>query len=88
MQKSRAALQGKQIEHVYHCNMADQDRTELAKIVGKTSVPQGFVNGIPIGGCNDGPKPWHGILPLLNSGKLEKALQVDDPAETEKILSQ
>lgn len=54
--------------------MSAAERAEVKQSSGKSTVPQGFVYGIPIGGCNDGAQPWHGIVPLVNSGKLEKAI--------------
>jgi len=86
VRKTIETLESQKIPHVYHSGMSDDERKELAGIVGKTSVPQGFVNTVAIGGCNDGPKPWQGILPLLRSGKLQRAMEIDDPEETQKIL--
>lgn len=51
----------------------------LAKLCGKTSVPQTFVLGRHVGGCNDGPERWQGVVPLANSGKIETAVQTRDP---------
>ena len=42
-------------------------------MMGKTSVPQVFVKGQFIGGCNDGG--LGGTVPLLKSGKLQEMLQ-------------
>jgi glutaredoxin 3 len=50
-------------------------KAELAKRTGRTSVPQVFVKGEFLGGCNDGPKPGYGIVPLKSSGKLAEILK-------------
>ena len=42
-------------------------------VTGKTSVPQVFVKGQFIGGCNDGG--LGGTVPLLKSGKLQEMLK-------------
>ena len=47
-------------------------KAELAGITGQTSVPQVFVGGQFIGGCNDGG--MGGVVPLKKSGKLEEML--------------
>lgn len=49
-------------------------KSQLSNVSGQSSVPQVFVNGTFIGGCNDGPEAWMGTLPLLNSGKLKQML--------------
>jgi len=46
---------------------------------GKRSVPQGFVMGQHIGGCNDGPEGWMGVIPNLQSGAIAKALEEGKP---------
>ena len=46
---------------------------------GKRSVPQGFVMGQHIGGCNDGPEGWMGVMPNLQSGAIAKALEEGKP---------
>ena len=32
------------------------------------------VKGTFVGGCNDGPEPWMGLLPMLESGKLREMI--------------
>ena len=67
--------------------MSKGERSELAELAGKTSVPQVFVNGVCIGGCNDGSESWMGVMPLLGNGKLQKAAEKDmDREECLKIL--
>jgi glutaredoxin 3 len=46
-------------------------RAELAERTGRTSVPSIWIEGIPIGGCNDGP----GLLTLKANGELEPMLR-------------
>ena len=48
-------------------------KSQLAALTGKTSVPQVFVKGTFIGGCND--DGLGGTLPLLRSGKLQAMLK-------------
>jgi glutaredoxin 3 len=45
----------------------------LAK-TGKASVPSAWVKGTYIGGCNDGPEDWMGVVPMVRSGKLDEML--------------
>jgi glutaredoxin-related protein len=49
-------------------------RAEVLKAHQMRSVPAVFVKGKFVGGCNDGPEPWMGALPLLASGKLEEMI--------------
>ena len=46
-------------------------RAELAKKTGRTSMPNIWIGGQGIGGCNDGP----GIMTLKKSGELFKMLE-------------
>ena len=46
-------------------------RAELAEMTGRTSVPNTFIAGEGIGGCNDGP----GLMTLKENGKLEPMLR-------------
>jgi len=43
----------------------------LHKGTAKISVPSVWVKGSCVGGCNDGPEPGCGMLPMLASGKLQ-----------------
>lgn len=47
-------------------------KVELMKITGQSSVPQVFIGGEFIGGCNDGG--LGGVKPLKASGQLEERL--------------
>jgi glutaredoxin 3 len=51
-------------------NQGNAIRATLGKKTKRTSVPSIFVRGTYIGGCNDGP----GLMPLMESGELEKLL--------------
>lgn len=52
-------------------NEGNEIRAILGKKTMRTSVPSVFVGGNYIGGCNDGP----GLLPLGESGELEKMIK-------------
>lgn len=51
-------------------NQGNEIRAILGKKTKRTSVPSIFIKGQYIGGCNDGP----GLLPLAESGELDKLL--------------
>lgn len=46
----------------------------LQALTGKTSLPSAWVKGTYVGGCNDGVEAWHGVKPMLASGKLQQML--------------
>lgn len=46
-------------------------RAELTKKTGRTSVPNIFIQGQGVGGCNDGP----GVMTLQSQGKLQPMLK-------------
>lgn len=46
-------------------------RAELAKLTERTSMPNIFIKGKSVGGCNDGP----GVVTLNNEGKLVPLLK-------------
>ena len=46
------------------------DRQILRGITKSGTVPQIFIKGKYVGGCNDGPESWMGIKKIINSGKL------------------
>lgn len=60
---------------VYELDQMDQEgkelRAELAKMTQRTSVPNIFIAGEGIGGCNDGP----GLMTLEKNGELKPKLQ-------------
>lgn len=89
VRKTREALSESSIDFLYHNGMTDAERSELRQLSGKGTVPQSFVNGVCVGGCNDGPELWQGVVKLLQNGKIQKALATtDDTRETEKILKE
>ena len=68
------ALTAARIEH----QVFNAPKSVLYELTGKTSVPQAFVHGVHIGGCNDGPQAWMGIVPNIDNGKIAQALATDD----------
>ena len=48
-------------------------RSELGKQYGQTSVPAIWVNGVFVGGCNDGG--IGGLIPNIKSGKFQELLK-------------
>ena len=44
-------------------------RSELRQLTMSSTLPSVWVRGRYVGGCMDGPLPWHGVFPLLNSGR-------------------
>jgi len=52
-------------------NEGNEIRAVLGKRTKRTSVPSIFIGGKYVGGCNDGP----GLIPLAESGELDKMLQ-------------
>jgi len=59
-------------------------RAELAQATGRTSMPNIFVKGVPIGGCNDGSP---GLMPLIESGQLADLLAAVDDSPQPSMLS-
>eukprot|EP00747_Dinoflagellata_sp_TGD_P140116 gnl/TRDRNA2_/TRDRNA2_175971_c0_seq7.p1 gnl/TRDRNA2_/TRDRNA2_175971_c0~~gnl/TRDRNA2_/TRDRNA2_175971_c0_seq7.p1 ORF type:complete len:219 (-),score=43.27 gnl/TRDRNA2_/TRDRNA2_175971_c0_seq7:67-723(-) len=49
----------------------------LKSRTGKTSLPSCWVRGMYVGGCNDGIEAWHGVKPMVASGKLRQMLGGD-----------
>ena len=50
-------------------------KAELRARTGKGSAPHVWVKGTYVGGCNDGTESWHGVLPMLQNGKLKEMLE-------------
>ncbi len=50
-------------------------RHALQKLTGVGSVPNVWVKGTYVGGCNDGPEEWMGVRKLLETGKLRDMLK-------------
>jgi glutaredoxin-related protein len=59
-------------------NASPAQRDELRKKTGVRSVPSVWVKGQYVGGCNDGPEHWMGIMKLMANGNLNKLLH-DEP---------
>lgn len=57
--------------------VTDDMRQDLFKMTGKTSVPSAWIRGKYIGGCNDGPENWMGVIPCINSGKIAEMLAAE-----------
>ena len=47
----------------------------LEELTTSASVPNVWVRGKYIGGCNDGPEPWMGVKRLLKNGQLAAMLK-------------
>eukprot|EP00241_Pyramimonas_parkeae_P011728 CAMPEP_0114261846 /NCGR_PEP_ID=MMETSP0058-20121206/21392_1 /TAXON_ID=36894 /ORGANISM="Pyramimonas parkeae, CCMP726" /LENGTH=221 /DNA_ID=CAMNT_0001377483 /DNA_START=77 /DNA_END=742 /DNA_ORIENTATION=+ len=74
--KAKAALEEENIEYTaYELDQMGKEgyqiRAELAELTGRTSMPNIFIGGNSIGGCNDGTP---GLMPLIASGELELLL--------------
>mmetsp|Transcript_36995 Transcript_36995/g.85379 ORF Transcript_36995/g.85379 Transcript_36995/m.85379 type:complete len:157 (+) Transcript_36995:67-537(+) len=68
------ALSQAKIEHKLVMINAEYKAGLIGRIQ-KGSVPSVWVKGEYIGGCNDGIKPGQGVLPMLQSGKLQEMLR-------------
>jgi glutaredoxin 3 len=50
-------------------------RVVMADVIGRTSVPAVFIDGVFVGGCNDGPtEEFNGLVKLDQAGKLDALL--------------
>lgn len=64
-------------EEGYDVHVVERNREiggDLFNRTGKTSVPSAWVKGTYIGGCNDGPEAWMGVIPCIRSGKIDELL--------------
>lgn len=68
-----AALKAEGVEHTVIERTSAITATLLSK-TGTTSVPSTWVKGTYVGGCNDGPEDWMGVVPMVRSGKLAEML--------------
>lgn len=59
--------------HVVNCSW--DIREGLLDLTHSKSVPNIWLKGKYVGGCNDGPEPWMGIKKIINNGKLGEFLQ-------------
>lgn len=72
--KAKQLLQEKGIE--YHEVIANREQlNELETMTGQGSVPNIWIKGTFIGGCNDGPEDWMGLSKCIRTGKFEELLQ-------------
>ena len=51
-----------------------EDRSALRSVTKSGTVPQIFIKGKYVGGCNDGPESWMGIKKIINNNKLGELL--------------
>jgi len=51
----------------------------LKSKTGKGSAPSMWIWGEFVGGCMDGTLPWHGVLPMLDSGRFQKMAAAGQP---------
>jgi glutaredoxin len=47
-------------------------KSALKSRTGKTSAPSVWIHGTYVGGCNDGTESWHGVRPMVRSGKFQE----------------
>jgi glutaredoxin 3 len=72
--KAKQLLQEKGIE--YFEVIANSTQLEaLEAATGQGSVPNIWVKGTFIGGCNDGPEDWMGLSKCLRSGKFQELIE-------------
>ena len=71
-----AALESAGVEHTV-VERTSEMAAVLQSKTGKTSVPSCWVKGQYVGGCNDGPESWMGVVPMLRSGKLKELLATE-----------
>lgn len=54
---------------------AERVRSELRQLTMSSTLPSVWVRGRYVGGCMDGPLPWHGVFPLLQSGRFYEMMR-------------
>ena len=52
----------------------DTQFEELEKLTHSESFPNIWINGVYIGGLNDGPEEWMGLKKIIKDGKFENYL--------------
>lgn len=72
--KAKQLLQQNNIEFVDVIPDGSQLQS-LEEVTGQGSVPNIWIKGTFIGGCNDGPENWMGLSKCLQSGKVQELLQ-------------
>lgn len=68
-----AVLEELEVPHVEIKATPDQ-RVALQQLTGQSSIPNIWVKGTFVGGCNDGPESWMGLMKMVKSGKLQQML--------------
>lgn len=53
-------------------------RSVLREMTGVSSVPSIWIRGIFIGGCNDGPLAWMGLMKIRRNGTFQKLLNGEE----------
>merc|ERR1719247_1761299 len=71
--KTFAAMDAEGIEYK-KVDMTPEIKEELKQMTGKGSAPSVWIKGTYVGGCNDGTESWHGVKPMLKSGKFQEML--------------
>jgi glutaredoxin 3 len=72
--KAKQLLQEQNIEYTEILPTSEQ-LASLEAATTQGSVPNIWVKGTFIGGCNDGPESWMGVSKCIKSGKLQELLQ-------------
>lgn len=58
------------VDHVVVKDTPDKIKNQLQTKTSMGSFPSVWVGGTFIGGCNDGPEDWMGVVPCIKSGKV------------------
>ncbi len=53
---------------------SSMQRKTLLEMTGVSTVPSIWIRGVYVGGCNDGPLAWMGLMKLRENGDLQKLL--------------
>lgn len=64
------ALKGRNLKPLV-VDIDDDLLSLLGEKTGSSSVPSVWVGDKYVGGCNDGPESWMGVVPNLKNGKLQ-----------------
>lgn len=63
-------------------------KAALRQRTGATSAPSVWIKGTYVGGCNDGTEPWHGVRPMIRSGKFQEMLAAVKPSQATDSMQQ
>lgn len=55
-------------------NASSSQRKVLREMTGAGTVPSIWIRGVFIGGCNDGPLSWHGLMKIRRNGTFQKLM--------------